>query len=152
MSALQVLAASRQLPSSRGGIDLLDDLSRLLSAVIFGDFDIERIIPLLKAVLGKEPDEVIWDKVYTAVTASIAFTVIAKPTTPPQSVPPPASSFPQIPWRFHTGSLANTSEPRKDVDPVLKSDQDSLRIDHLDVFTTFFEQLPQLHDVATAVF
>lgn len=112
MSALQVLAASRQLPSNRGGIDLLDDLSRLLSAVISGDFDIERIIPLLKAVLGKEPDEVIWDKVYTAVTASIAFTVIAKPTTPPQSAPPclllPADTL-EIPYG-QLGKYVRTKE------------------------------------------
>ncbi|KAF2174644.1 hypothetical protein K469DRAFT_648111 [Zopfia rhizophila CBS 207.26] len=152
ISALQILPASRQLCSSRGGKNLLDDLSKLMSAVNSDDFDIERIIPLLKAVLSKESDEVIWDKVYAAVIAFTAFTV-AKPTTPPQSGPPLTSSFQQTPWTFNTGSFADTSDLRKDVDPILKSEvEDNLRIDHPNVFTTFFGQIPRLHDIATAVF
>jgi len=106
-----------------------------MSAVNSDDFDIERIILLLKAVLSKESDEVIWDKVYAAATASIAFTVVAKPTTPPPSGPS-LTSFQQTPWTFNTGSFADTSDLRKDVDPILKSEvEDNLRIDHPDVFT-----------------
>ncbi|KAF2193607.1 hypothetical protein K469DRAFT_239099 [Zopfia rhizophila CBS 207.26] len=151
--ALQGLPATRSLPSSRGNRDLLGDLLALSSAVYSDDFDIERVIPLLDAVLNNGTDELIWDKVYDAVTATKAFTVVAKPTTPPQSGPSLTSSFQQTPWTFNTGSFADTSDLRKDVDPILKGEvEDNLRIDHPDVFTAFFGQIPQLHDMATAVF
>lgn len=65
---LSKVPASRHLRFSRGGKNLLDDLSKLMSAVNADALDIERIIPLLKAVLSEESDEVIWDKVYAVVT------------------------------------------------------------------------------------
>lgn len=65
---LSKVPASRHLRSSRGGKNLLDDLSKLMSAVNADALDIERIIPLLKAVLSEDSDEVIWDKVYAVVT------------------------------------------------------------------------------------
>lgn len=143
ISALRLLPASRQLHSCRGGKNLCGDLSRLMSAVSFDDFDIKQIIPLLKAVLGKEPDKAIWDKVYAAITESTALTVIVEPITPPQPGPPLTASSQQTPWTFNTGSFTDTSELRKDVDPILKSEvEDNFKIDHPDVFTTFFGQIP----------
>jgi len=91
--ALQVLPISRLLPSKGGNINLFGDLLALNLAVNSGNFDIQYIIPLLKAVLNDQADKVIWDKAYAAVTASTAFTVVAKPTTPPPSGPSLASSF-----------------------------------------------------------
>ena len=136
-----------------GSKNLFSDLLRLPATIGSDDFDIERIVPLLEAVLNNETDELIWDKVYDTVTASIAFTVVAKPTTPPPSGPSLTSSFQQTPWTFNTGSFADTSDLRKDVDPILKSEvEDNLKIDHPDVFTTFFGQISQLHDMSTAVF
>ncbi|KAF2188774.1 hypothetical protein K469DRAFT_70746 [Zopfia rhizophila CBS 207.26] len=153
ISALQVLPASRSLPSKGSNINLFGDLLALNSAVNSGSFDIERIIPLLEAVLSNGTDELIWNKVYDAVTTSTAFTVVAKPTTPPLSGPPLTSSFQQTPWTFNTGSFADTADLRKDVDPILKSEvEGDLIIDHPDVFTTFFRQVSQLRDMATAVF
>ena len=80
-----------------------------MSAVNADALDIERIIPLLKAVLSEESDEVIWDKVYAVVT---------------ESTPPPclASSFQQTPWLRNTSSFANSTEHRKYVDDVLKEE------------------------------
>ncbi|OCL07126.1 hypothetical protein AOQ84DRAFT_320397 [Glonium stellatum] len=68
--ALQKLPAARLLPSVTGRGTLRSDLLRLGSSVDSDDFSIERIIPLLKAVLSAESDEVIWDNVYTAVAES----------------------------------------------------------------------------------
>ncbi|KAF1835673.1 hypothetical protein BDW02DRAFT_567708 [Decorospora gaudefroyi] len=44
LSALQILPASRSLPSGTGGKNLFSDLSRLNLAVNSGDFDVRRII------------------------------------------------------------------------------------------------------------
>ncbi|KAF1357805.1 hypothetical protein EJ07DRAFT_22177, partial [Lizonia empirigonia] len=70
VSALQTLPASRHLPSTRGGKNLLEDLSRLMTAVNADDFDVDRILPLLQATLREESDDVIWNAVYDAVTES----------------------------------------------------------------------------------
>lgn len=115
IAALVGLPASRHLPSIRGDKNLRTDLSRVLVAVDANDLDIERIIPLLKAVLSKEPDNVIWNKVYAAVTES----------TPP---PLPASSFQQTLWLHNTGSFVNSSEHRKYIDNVLKEELDSIYV------------------------
>lgn len=61
VSALQTLPASRHLPSSRGGKNLLEDLSRLMTAVNTDDFDVNQMLPLLQAILHKESDSIIWD-------------------------------------------------------------------------------------------
>lgn len=104
----QCLLDSHHLPSSRGGKNLLDDLSKLMSAVSADGFGIEQIIPLLKAVLSKESDDVVCDKVYAAVTEF----------TPP---PRPASSFQQTRVR-NTSSFANSTEHSKYIDDVLKEE------------------------------
>lgn len=62
-----------------------------------------RVKPLLSAVLNNESDELIWDKVYSAVTES---------TLPPR----PLSSFQQTPWLRNTSSFAHSFELRKYVD------------------------------------
>ncbi|KAF2788689.1 hypothetical protein K505DRAFT_410741 [Melanomma pulvis-pyrius CBS 109.77] len=127
ISALQVLPASRSLPSKGNNVNLFADLLELNSAVNSGNFDIERIIPLLRAVLDNEPDQVIWSNVYAAVAASTAFTA-ANPTTPPLSAPSPAASFQQTPWLHNTGSFANSTEHRKYVDGVLKEELGQLYV------------------------
>ncbi|KAB2099592.1 hypothetical protein AG0111_0g12093 [Alternaria gaisen] len=57
--ALQGLSATRSLPSNQGNRDLLGDLLALNSAVYSDTFNIKHILPLLRAVLNNEPDEVI---------------------------------------------------------------------------------------------
>ncbi|ORX95376.1 hypothetical protein BCR34DRAFT_629032 [Clohesyomyces aquaticus] len=66
--ALQGLPVARALPSVAGRGTLRSDLLRLELSTESNDFDLERVIPFLRAVLNDEPDEVIWDKVYSAVT------------------------------------------------------------------------------------
>jgi hypothetical protein len=139
VSALQTLPASRHLPSSRGGKNLLDDLSRLMTAVNADKFDVERILPLLQAILRKEPDIVIWNAVNDAVTES----------TPPRR---PTSSFQQTPLSINTGSFANSTEHRKHVDNVLKEELGHLHVGIPGFFKAFFEAVPGLTPAVEAVF
>ncbi|KAG2001384.1 hypothetical protein GB937_010224 [Aspergillus fischeri] len=54
---------SRMLrPVKSGSKNLFGDLSRLSASVNFNEFDIERLIPLLGAILKEEPDVVVWIK------------------------------------------------------------------------------------------
>jgi hypothetical protein len=80
-----------------------------MTAVNTDDFDIERILPLLQAILRKEPDHEIWDRVYNAVTE----------LTPP---PRPTSSLKRTPLFINMGSFANSTEHGKYVDNVLKEE------------------------------
>ncbi|RYN85705.1 hypothetical protein AA0119_g13200 [Alternaria tenuissima] len=138
VSALQALPAARHLPSCRSGKNLLEDLSRLMTTVNADDFDIERILPLLQAILHKESDHVIWDRVYDAVAES----------TPP---PRPSSSFQQTPLSINTGSFANSAEHRKHVDDVLKEELGHLYVGVPGFFDAFFGDVPGLRTAAQAV-
>jgi hypothetical protein len=139
VSGLQTLPASRHLPSTRGGKNLLEDLSSLMTAVNHNDLDIERILPLLQAILSKKPDNVIWNAVYDAITES----------TPP---PRPTSSFQQTPLSINTGSFANSTEHRKHVDDVLKEGLGHLYVGIPGFFDAFFGDVPGLRPAAQAVF
>ncbi|KAH8727358.1 hypothetical protein GQ44DRAFT_738332 [Phaeosphaeriaceae sp. PMI808] len=151
ISALQILPASRLLPSTSGGKNLFSDLSRLNLAINTRDFDVGRVISLLRAVLNDESDEVIWEEVYDLLTEP-TFTADAAPSTPPPSGPRCTASFQQTPWSFNTGSFADTSDLRKNVDPILKDEvEDNLTTDHQDAFDTFFGQITQLREMTAAV-
>ncbi len=68
LSALRKLPAIRLLPSKTGHGTLRNDLLRLISAAISDDFDLFRIIPLLKsAITNAADDALIWKEVYSAV-------------------------------------------------------------------------------------
>jgi hypothetical protein len=139
ISALQILPASRLLCSRNGGKNLFSDLSRLNSIVNSDGFDIERIGPLLQAVLSNEPDDLIWDKVYATVTES----------TPP---PCPISSIQQTPWQRNTSSFANSSEHRKYGDDVLKEELGPMYVAVPGFFEAFFGKVAGLEPAAKAVF
>ena len=67
LMSLQNLPAARVLPSSSGRGTLRGDFFRQLGSLLDSDFDVERFLPLLNAILRIEPDEVIWEKVYATV-------------------------------------------------------------------------------------
>ena len=138
ISALLILPASRLLPSTRGK-NLVSDLSGLISAVNSDDFDFDRIKPLLTAVVNSEPDEIVWDKVYDAVTET---------TPPPRSLP----SIQQTPWLRNTSSFANSSEHRKYMDDVLKEELGSMYVGVPGFYETFFGDVGGLEPAAKAVF
>jgi len=135
---------SRALRSRIGRGTLLTDLSILVSQIDSGEFNVRSIIPLFEQVESHASDLEI---------CNALFTLVATPVTPPQSSPPFTASFQQTPWVFNTGSLADTSDLRRHVDPILKSEvEDNLIIDHPGFFDTFFGQIPQLLKMAAAVF
>ncbi|OJD23732.1 hypothetical protein ACJ73_04918 [Blastomyces percursus] len=137
LTALQANPICFELPSRRRGT-LFGDIVWLLSAVNSGQFDINSLHPLLKAIRDGEPDEIIWDKVYEAVTES----------TPP---PKPALPFHQTPLSRNTSSIANSSEYRKDFDAVLKEELDSLYVGVPEVYDKLFENVQGLELAAGAV-
>src|SRR6266568_2013270 len=139
MLALQSLPASRSLPSKRGNKDLLGDLLSLYSTIYANNFDTAWTRPLLDAVLNNEADEIIWEKVYDAVTGS----------TPPPRHP---SSFPQTPWVRNTSSFANSTEHRKYVDGVLKEELGPLYVGVPDFFEAYIGSVACLQPAARAVF
>ena len=78
---------------------------------------------------------------------------LPQPTTPPQSHPSFASSFQQTPWSYNTGSFADASEHRKQVDDVLREELlPTLRIDIPDFIPAIFGHIPRLDELAETVF
>jgi len=78
---------------------------------------------------------------------------LSQPTTPPQSHPSFTSSFQQTPWSFNTGSFADASEHRKQVDDALREELlPTLRIDIPDFIPAVFGHIPQLDELAETVF
>ncbi|KAL8410404.1 hypothetical protein RB596_000189 [Gaeumannomyces avenae] len=139
LSTLQILPASRLLRSGGTGKNVLGDIARLNSAVASNDSDLDRIKPLLRAALADNPDDaLIWDQVYCAVAES---------TPPPRLVP---SSLQQTPWLHNTGSFANSSEYRQDVDRVLRSELGPLYVGLPRFRETFFGRVAGL-DAASEV-
>ncbi|KAI1910566.1 hypothetical protein LOZ12_004500 [Ophidiomyces ophidiicola] len=131
---LPTLPACRILLSVRGSGALYTDVLRLAA-----NFEIIPLLPLLKAVHDKEPDEIIWDKVYEAITES----------TPP---PRPLPSFQQTPLTRNTGSFANSSELRSNMDRMLREELGTLYIDIPQFYDAFFGDIPELQANAQAVF
>lgn len=128
------------LPSRGRDKNLYRDLLRLNSALDSDDFDYNRIKPLLRAALADNPnDALIWDQVYKAVI---------DPTPPPQPI---ASSLQQTPWLHNTGSFANSSEYRQDMDKVLKLELGPLYVGLPQFRKTYFGRVAGLDAASEAV-
>ncbi|EXK77771.1 hypothetical protein FOQG_17540 [Fusarium oxysporum f. sp. raphani 54005] len=141
LSAIQILPATRLLPSKTGRGTLRSDLLRLVSTAASADFDFDRVKPLLKSALVDEPDDtLIWDELYNAVTES---------TPPPRQV---ASSIQQTPWLRNTSSFANSSEHRKYVDDVLKEELGPMYVGLRNFHSTYFGGVADLETAAQAFF
>ncbi|KAG8664734.1 uncharacterized protein FPOAC1_013514 [Fusarium poae] len=141
LSAIQILPATRLLPSKTGRGTLRSDLLRLVSTAASADFDFDRVKPLLKSALVDEPDDaLIWDELYNAVTES---------TPPPRQV---ASSIQQTPWLRNTSSFANSSEHRKYVDDVLKEELGPMYVGLRNFHSTYFGGVADLQTAAQAFF
>lgn len=136
---LQNLPATRLLLSRTGCGTLRSDFLRLELSADSDDFDIDRIKPLLNAVLSNKADEFNWDEVYRAVTES----------TPP---PRPISSVQETPWLRNTSSFANSSEYRKGVDIVLKEELGSMYVGVLSFHEKFFGGVADLDTISQPIF
>ncbi|CAI6091430.1 unnamed protein product [Clonostachys chloroleuca] len=141
LSTLQIHPAARLLCSSGNGKNLFDDLLRLNSAVNSGEFEPDRIKPLLRSAVTDTPDDtVIWNHLYEAVTES---------TPPPRPIP---SSIQQTPLSQNTSGLVNSSEFRHNVDPILKLELEHLYTGLPNFHKAFFGDVPDLDRVSEAVF
>ncbi|KAL2755485.1 hypothetical protein ACRALDRAFT_1051127 [Sodiomyces alcalophilus JCM 7366] len=139
--ALQSIEASHLLRSSGSGKSVFSDLLRLASAVDSGDFDLDRVKPLLKAALADHLDDaLIWDRVSDAIVES---------TPPPRPI---ASSTQQTPWLRNTSSFANSSEHRKYIDAVLKEELGLLYVGLRDFHKTYFGDVPSLETASQLFF
>ncbi|KAJ3453073.1 hypothetical protein MRS44_018728 [Fusarium solani] len=138
--ALQSHTVSGLLLTNTGRGTLRGDLLRLISAAVSDDFNFDRVKPLLKSALTSEPDTLIWDQVYVAVTES---------TPPPRPI---ASSLQQTPWLRNTSSFANSSEHRKYVDDVLKEELGSMYVGLRHFHNTYFGGVVGLDAVSEAFF
>ncbi|KAI2815132.1 hypothetical protein CBS115989_7916 [Aspergillus niger] len=107
--ALQALPASRVLPPVVGRQNLLSDLIILTSRINANESQFENLIPLLHAILSRESDDSIWDKVYAAVAEST-------------SHPQPASYIKHIPYSHSTSASPNFNDHVDDIDAILEEE------------------------------
>lgn len=108
------------------------------AAINSNDFDCERLIPLLSAVLNKESDDAIWAKVY----------VVAAESTPP---PRPLPFLDQTPYLYTTSSFVNSSERQKHVDTVLKEELGIIYVRIPDFYDAYFRGVDDLDKASAAV-
>ncbi|EKG09187.1 hypothetical protein MPH_13815 [Macrophomina phaseolina MS6] len=144
---------SLSLPSKSGNRNLFSDLLKLNTAINSDEFDLERIKPLLDAVLRREPDELIWDRVYDAIAEPAIITPVSGPKTPLRSTTSATPSFQQTPWSFNSGSGVQSFKPRDDMDPILRAEvENNLVTDHPRLLDTLFGQVAELPEIASIVF
>ncbi|MCJ1473154.1 hypothetical protein MMC13_001805 [Lambiella insularis] len=142
IGTLLLLPAASALPSKYGLGPLSGDIALLYSGLSSSQIDIKITAALLHVV--------IWTVLYAVIARTRP---TPQPTTPPLSRPSFTSSFQQTPWSFNTGGFEDTSEHRKQVDDVLKEELlPSLRIDIPDFIDAVFRHVPQLDELAEAVF
>ncbi|KAH7303034.1 hypothetical protein B0I35DRAFT_365665 [Stachybotrys elegans] len=141
LSALQSSRVSALLSSKTGRGTVRSDLLRTISAAASGDFDFDRIKPLLKlALCDNSSDALIWDYAYDLFTES---------TPPPRPI---ASSLQQTPWLHKTSSFANSSEYRQDVDRVLSTELGPLYVGLRGFYEVYFGRVEGLETASKAVF
>ena len=149
IGTLQLLPAASALPSTGGDLPLSGEIALLYSSISSSQTDAKLIAGLLHAVVTQKGDQEIWKKVYEVIARTKPPPL---PTTPPPSHPSFTSSFQQTPWSFNTGSFADTSEHRNQVDGALKEELlPSLRLDIPDFIPAVFGQVPQLDGLAEEV-
>ncbi|KAF2817567.1 uncharacterized protein BDZ99DRAFT_373500 [Mytilinidion resinicola] len=147
---LQLLPAASALSFEHGGSPLSADIALLYARLSSNQTDFRHTTQLAKDVNDRAEDPIIWSAVLDLIARTRP---TLHPTTPPQSAASFAASFQQTPWSFNTGSFADTSDLRKDVDPILKGElEGNLIVDHPHFFDTFFGGVPQLSEMAAAVF
>ncbi|KAE8400506.1 hypothetical protein BDV37DRAFT_274354 [Aspergillus pseudonomiae] len=139
VSALRSFPDMRKLPSANSRKNILSDLLRLTAVISSDDFDFDNLMPLLRAVLNQEPEDVIWDRIYSTVIES---------TPPPKLLP----FFNQTPYLHTTSSFVNSSGHRKHVDAVLKEELGPIYIGIPQFYESFFRNIDGLEAAGNAVF
>ncbi len=149
--ALQGHPAARVLWSRTENGLLIGDISRLIFNVTSNALDVRTAAPLVISVLTQVGDADVWTAVFDLIARTRP---LPQPTTPPPSRPYfTSSSIQQTPRSFNTGSFADTSEHRNQVDDALKEELlPSLRIDIPDFVSAVFGQVSHLDELAEEVF
>lgn len=170
LTTLPRLRAARLLRSASGDKLLFQDILRVTFIVNSDDFDLSPIKLLLKAVLDNPDDDVaVWTQVYKAFSEATP----PPPLIPPSVAPLPTTatiatadtrdtvatsaatitpSVPETPWARNTVSIVNSSEIRREVDPILKRELGNPRVGIRRFRESFFARVPGLETAAAAVF
>ncbi|KAE8151976.1 hypothetical protein BDV25DRAFT_80775 [Aspergillus avenaceus] len=128
----------RTRPSVNSRENLLSDVLRFTSAIYSDDFDTEKLIPLLSAIVNKESDVIIWSKIQAVLIES----------TPP---PKPLPFLAQTPYLHTTSSFVNSSEQRKYVDAVLKEELRSIYVGVEGFYEAYFGGIDGLDEEGATV-
>lgn len=140
---LESIPLTLALPSRINDNSLAEDLKSFLPQIILEELDILLILPLIEKIYSQASDQEICNSL---------FALAEGPSTPPPASPI-LSTFAQTPWKDDVSCFVNTSELKKDVDPILKAESSgNLMTGHPEFFDTFFGQVPQLSEMAPAVF
>ncbi|KAF8847973.1 hypothetical protein BDZ45DRAFT_636317 [Acephala macrosclerotiorum] len=146
---LLLLPTSSALHSDDGRTPLNGEIALVYARLSSNQTEFIHTVQLLKNVVTCVEDATIWSSVIDLISRTRP---IHRPATPQSNISFVAS-YQQTPWSFNTGSFANTSDLRRDVDPILKDElEGNLIIDHADFFNKFFDGVSQLGEVAATVF
>ncbi|KAF9784250.1 hypothetical protein IL306_007718 [Fusarium sp. DS 682] len=116
---LASLQVSRLLPPSGHGNHLRADLTKLALTIDSNEFDLDRIKPLLRAVIAENTvDALVWKQIYAVITES---------TPPPQTI---ASSSQQTPCLGFDPTIVS-SEGRRYIEIERNGQTERLIIDEL---------------------
>jgi hypothetical protein len=121
------------------GRSIFLEFSRLSTDVVSENYELDRVLPLLKAAVNKADDSTIWNHVKSA---------IAEAAPPPRSI---ASTLQQTPWLPNTSNFPNSSEHRKHVDGILKAELGHLYVGIPKFWDKYFGGVDEL-EAASEVF
>ncbi|KAK3177888.1 hypothetical protein OEA41_000020 [Lepraria neglecta] len=154
IGTLLLLPATSALLSKEGLGPISGEVALLYSGLSSSQISIKLTAGLLHAVVTGEADQKIWTELYEVIARTRPIPPpLPQPTTPSQSHTSFTSSFPQTPWSFNTGSFADASEHRKEVDNILREELlPALRIDIPDFIPAVFGHIPRLDELAGTVF
>ncbi|KAL2041528.1 hypothetical protein N7G274_005910 [Stereocaulon virgatum] len=146
LSTLQGHEVAFGLRSKTRNGNIVSELSTLVGRVQNGDFNYEHYRVLSRLVIKEAPDVDIWNAVFDLISTHSRI-------TPPPSRTSFTSSFQQTPWSFNTGSFADASEHRRQVDNALREELlPTLRIDVPDFIPAVFGHISRLDELAEKVF
>lgn len=142
-----LLPAASALPSTMATGFLHGEILSLLVRLTSGDVEIEQITRLVNYVITQVDDIQVWTEVYNVIVR----TKPVQPTTPPRPALSFPSSFKQTPWSFNT-NFVDSSELRKDIDPILRNElDDSLTIDHPEFMHAFLGKVTRLDEIVDII-
>ncbi|KAL7786271.1 hypothetical protein V8C37DRAFT_392442 [Trichoderma ceciliae] len=174
VTTLPRLRASQHLRSATGEKPLLQDILEVTIIINSFEFDLSRIKPLLKAILDNSDDVTVWTQVYEAFSRATPLTPLSETSLSAthtrateatamakaapavtRNITPTSDATnnpPETPWKRSTASISNSSESRREVDPILKEELGNPRISIPKFRESFFRCVPNLETAAAAVF